>query len=32
MGGAALGNPLFREHGKQVAALCWRPSQKRIYH
>ena len=28
MGGAALGNPLFREHGKQVAALCWRPSQK----
>lgn len=21
----ALGDPLFREHGKQVAALCWRP-------
>jgi len=21
---AALGDPLFREHGKQVAALCWR--------
>jgi 8-oxo-dGTP pyrophosphatase MutT (NUDIX family) len=20
----ALGDPLFREHGKQVAALCWR--------
>jgi 8-oxo-dGTP pyrophosphatase MutT (NUDIX family) len=23
-----VGEPLFREHGKQVAALCWRPSQK----
>lgn len=23
-----MGDPLFREHGKQVAALCWRPSQK----
>lgn len=22
--GRALGDPLFREHGKQVAALCWR--------
>lgn len=22
------GDPLFREHGKQVAALCWRTSQK----
>ena len=22
------GEPLFREHGKQVAALCWRPSLK----
>jgi len=22
------GEPLFREHGKQVAALCWRVSQK----
>ena len=21
----ALGDPLFREHGKQVAALCWQP-------
>jgi ADP-ribose pyrophosphatase YjhB (NUDIX family) len=20
-----LGDPLFREHGRQVAALCWRP-------
>ena len=28
MGGAALGDPLFREHGKQVAALCWRTSHK----
>lgn len=23
-----MGEPLFREHGKQVAALCWRASQK----
>jgi 8-oxo-dGTP pyrophosphatase MutT (NUDIX family) len=23
-----LGEPLFREHGKQVAALCWRLSHK----
>ncbi|HKY18185.1 MAG TPA: NUDIX hydrolase [Rhizomicrobium sp.] len=23
------GDPLFREHGKQVAALCWRPAPKR---
>ena len=23
------GEALFREHGKQVAALCWRPSPKR---
>jgi len=23
-----LGETLFREHGKQVAALCWRPSKK----
>ena len=23
------GDPLFREHGKQVAALCWRTSPKR---
>jgi 8-oxo-dGTP pyrophosphatase MutT (NUDIX family) len=23
-----LGDPLFREHGKQVAALCWRVSPK----
>jgi len=22
--GQAMGEPLFREHGKQVAALCWR--------
>lgn len=22
--GAAVGDPLFREHGRQVAALCWR--------
>jgi ADP-ribose pyrophosphatase YjhB (NUDIX family) len=22
------GEPLFREHGRQVAALCWRTSQK----
>ena len=28
MGSAALGDPLFREHGKQVAALCWRTSHK----
>jgi 8-oxo-dGTP pyrophosphatase MutT (NUDIX family) len=26
--GAALGEALFREHGQQVAALCWRPSPK----
>jgi 8-oxo-dGTP pyrophosphatase MutT (NUDIX family) len=26
--GAVRGEPLFREHGKQVAALCWRVSQK----
>lgn len=24
-----MGDQLFREHGKQVAALCWRTSQKR---
>ncbi len=24
-----MGEALFREHGKQVAALCWRPSSKR---
>ena len=24
-----MGDPLFREHGKQVAALCWRTSPKR---
>ena len=23
-----MGDPLFREHGKQVAALCWRTAQK----
>ena len=23
-----MGDPLFREHGRQVAALCWRTSQK----
>ncbi len=23
------GEALFREHGRQVAALCWRPSSKR---
>ena len=23
-----MGEPLFREHGKQVAALCWRITQK----
>ena len=23
-----MGEPLFREHGKQVAALCWRVSHK----
>lgn len=23
-GGAVKGEPLFREHGRQVAALCWR--------
>jgi 8-oxo-dGTP pyrophosphatase MutT (NUDIX family) len=23
-GGQAMGEPLFREHGRQVAALCWR--------
>ena len=23
------GDPLFREHGRQVAALCWRRSPKR---
>jgi len=28
LGGAALGDPLFREHGRQVAALCWRTSRK----
>ena len=26
--GRALGDPLFREHGKQVAALCWRACGK----
>lgn len=26
---AMPGEALFREHGKQVAALCWRPSPKR---
>jgi 8-oxo-dGTP pyrophosphatase MutT (NUDIX family) len=26
MAGAVKGEPLFREHGKQVAALCWRAS------
>jgi 8-oxo-dGTP pyrophosphatase MutT (NUDIX family) len=26
--GRALGDPLFREHGKQVAALCWRASDQ----
>jgi 8-oxo-dGTP pyrophosphatase MutT (NUDIX family) len=27
-GGAMKGEPLFREHGKQVAALCWRASRE----
>jgi len=27
-GCAVKGEPLFREHGKQVAALCWRVSHK----
>jgi 8-oxo-dGTP pyrophosphatase MutT (NUDIX family) len=26
-GGPAMGEPLFREHGRQVAALCWRLTQ-----
>jgi 8-oxo-dGTP pyrophosphatase MutT (NUDIX family) len=26
--GAVKGEPLFREHGKQVAALCWRAPRK----
>src|SRR5688572_13073405 len=26
--GRAWGDPLFREHGKQVAALCWRASDQ----
>ena len=28
--GAAVGEALFREHGQQVAALCWRPSPKGV--
>ena len=27
--GRRVGEPLFREHGRQVAALCWRVSPKR---
>jgi len=26
--GATVGDALFREHGQQVAALCWRPSAR----